>query len=479
MSKPFSVSNTAPGVAEKQASAAQPAKQGRWGWPLRSSFDGSKSSSSPSGAGSGSSAPTPPLPVIPGVDNSQSSSQPDTAVPKSSAVLSSSQPTEANSAKLPSIPDRDTEQASGDAKAPRTSISSERPPQTQLPISPPNSAGFDNDVDAPNSVDTRNSPNTQQAPPVIDLKSPKRTWPPVQTRKKSQDSTNKEDAPFSSSRKSSASTLSTRRSSRNLPTWPPVSTLSGDARDVEPNGAPGPPSLRKSIGPGDNKQPTQEIRERASADQAPLPSSPVKSDRISDEANGEVGEHDPHTARVPEAIQTPHEKAGQRPLSHIPGSFPTRSSSTVGALVNEEAESVSGPPDSSSLLSSVPAIPEITRVDDRDSEEKTPTLRSDVSGLRETAPRASSYEMEQNPWDHESILQTGDARNIPAESKTVNGFGLDPSFLEREAGPGHSETPIPSAARKDSDLNVKDSEPRAFENHKSTYENRISGIFEA
>lgn len=468
MSKPTSISSNAPGAAEKQASAAQPVKQGRWGWPLRSSVDVSKLSSSPSGAGSGSSARKSSIPensVVKGV----SPSQPGTVEPKVPAEISSPKPTRANSANLAHVLDKEAEQGAGEAKPPRTSISSERPLQPQLPLSQTDSLDFDDSVNAPNSIDTQNPPNTEPVPPLIDPKTPKRTWPPVQTRTKSQDSTKKEYAPLSSSRKSSASTLSTRKSSRNLPIWPPVSSFPADARDAESNGALSPLSSRNSIGPEDNK-PIHGIRGRASADQAPLPSSSVNSDRIGVEADDEPGEHKSNTAQIPEAIQTTHEQAEQKPLSHIPGSFPTRSDSTFRAPVTEEAESVSGPLSSTSS-SPVSEISKPVRAGGQAPEEKTPVLARETSETPKAHLRTASYETEKNPWDDASILQNEVARQIPAEPGLANGSSQDPGFSKRETELAHSETQIPGPAGKGPDLNVKESEPKASEPRKSTYKN--------
>ena len=467
MSIPSSLSNTVPGAAEKEASAAQPAKQGRWGWPLRSSVDVSKPSSRPSRAGSGPSAPTSSLPVVSGGE-SRSLSQPDTAAPKVSAVLPSPKPTRANSANLARILDREAEQASEVAKPPRTSISSERPLQPQLPFARPDGLNLDISADAAVSVGTQTPPNTKPVPPVTGLKSPKRTWPPVETRKQSQDSINKEDAPFSSSRKASASTLSTRRSSRNLPAWPPVSSASSDARDVRSNAALSPLSSRKSIGPEDNK-PIQDIRDSTYAEEAPLPSSPVKS-----EADGVLSELGPHTARIPEAIQPPQEPAEQRRFSQIPGSFPNRSISTLGDLASEKADGVTAPLGSPPPLSSVPAISESVRSGGRDSEERTVPLTSDATDIPEANPRTAQYETEQNPWDDESILKLGEARQIPAEPRLASDSSLHSSLSKRGTGLDQPETQIPIAARKGSKLTVEDSEPSALEHPKSMYKGRVS-----
>lgn len=472
MSSPSSISNTAPGAAEKQASAAQPAKQGRWGWPLRSAVEVSKPSSGPSGAGSGSSALPSSLPVVSGGE-SLSPAQPDTAVPKPPAMPPIPKPARINSAKLARIPNTEPEHLSGGAKLPRTSISTERPNQPQLPFSRPDSLNFDKSVDAPDSADTQNPPDTKPVPPLIDLKSPKRTWPPVQARTNSHDSTNKEDPPTSSSRKGSGSTTSTRRSSRNLRTWPPVSPLPGDAGDVESNGALSSPSPRRSLGLEDNKS-LQETRERATSNQASLPLSPVKSDRFGIEVDDGLGENDYQTARIPEAIQTRHEQAEQEPSSQVPGAFPPRSGGTFTAPVSKEAEGVSGPQRSSTSLSSVSSILETVREGSRDSEEKVPAPTSNPSGVLKANPRTSPYETEQNPWGHESIFQSEDARQIPAEPKLAGGSSLDPGFSERETGPGHSEIQIPGAARNGSDIIEGESEPRAFEHPKSTYKHRVS-----
>lgn len=474
MSKRTSISNSAPGTAEKQASAAQPAKQGRWGWPLRSQVDVSKPPSNPTGVGSGSSTRTPSILGNSDVE-SVSPAQSGTPVPNLPAEISSPQPTKANSGMLAQILDREAEQASVETKPPRSSISSERPLQSQLPLSRPASLNVADGVNAPNPVGTQNPPNNKPVPPVTDPKSPKRTWPPVQTRTKSQDSIHKEDAPFSSSRKSSASTLSTRRSSRNLPTWPPVSSSPADARDVEPNRALSLPRSRNSIVPEDNK-PTQEKLGSASADQASFPSSSAKGDRIGDEVDGEAGKTGPQTVRIPEAIQKPHEQVAQTPLSQIPGSFPTRSDSTFAASLKEEPESASVPSGSSTSLSPVPEMSKPVRAGHQGSEGKAPAVTSHASDAPEANLRKASYETEKNPWDDESILRIGDVRQTPAETKLAKDSSLDPIFPEREPGPGKPETQIHSAARKGSDLNAKDSEPKASEYPKSTYNFRLSGI---
>lgn len=474
MSKRTSISNIAPGTAEKQASAAPLAKQGRWGWPLRSQVDVSKPSSNPSGVGSGLSTRTPSIPEN-SAEESVLPAQPSTAVPQLPAEISSPKPTRGNSGILAQILDREAEQASTAAKPPRTSISSERPPQHQLPPSDLVYPIIDNTVNAPKLVDTPDPRNAQPLSPVSDLKSPKRTWPPVQTRTKSQDPTNREEAPLSSSRKSSINTLSPRRSSRNLPTWPPVSSLPADTRDVESNSAPSLPRSRNSIIAEDDK-PTQGIQGRASADQVPLPLSPVKSDRIDDEAGGEPSKIDPQTAHVSEAIQTSPEQAEQRSLSQIPGSFPIRSNSTLEAPVYEEPENGSGPSDSVISLSPVPKIPKPARAGDQDSEEQVPVSTSHAADPPKATLRKASYETEKNPWDDESILQIGDARQAPAETKVASGSRLEPSFAKRESVLGPSETQIPSTARTGSDLDAKDFEPRAFEHHKSTYHIRFSDI---
>ena len=405
---------------------------------------------------------------------SVSPAQSGTAVPNLPAEISSPKPTRANSGMLAQTLNREAEQASVEAKPPRPSISSEKSLQPQLPLSRPESLDFADGLNAPNSVDIQNPPNNKPIPPATDPKSPKRTWPPVQTRRKSQDSIHKEDAPFSSSRKSSASTLSTRRSSRNLPTWPPVSSLPADARDVESNRALSLPRSRNSIVPEDNK-PTQEILGPASADQASLPSSSAKGDRIGDEVDGELGKTGPQTARIPEAIQKPHEQVEQTPLSQIPGSFPTRSDSTFASFINEEPKSASVPSGSLTSLSPVPEISKPVRAGDQGSQEKAPALISHASNAPKANLRKASHEMEKNPWDDESILRIGDVRQNPAETKLANDLSLDPIFPGREPGPGNSETQIPSAARKGSDLNAKDSEPKVFEYPKSTYNFRLSG----
>lgn len=474
MSKRTSISNTAPAAAEKQALAAQPAKQGRWGWPLRSQVDVSKPSSNPSGVGSGSSTRTPSIPEN-SLGESVSPAQPGAAIQQLPAEISSPKPTRANSAILAQILDREAEQASTAAKPSRTSISSERSPQNQLPLSDPAYPNVNNTVNTPESVDAPYSPNAQPVPLVGGLKSPKRTWPPVQTGTKTQDSTYKEDVPLSSSRKSSINTLSTRRSSRNLPTWPPVSSFPTDTRDVESNNASSLPRSRNSIIPEDNKL-TQGIQGRASADEVPLPPSPVKSDHIDHEAGIELGKFDPQVARIPEGIQPPHEQAEQRSLSQIPGSFPIISNSTLGALVNEEPDKASGPSDSVISLSPVPEISKAVIAGDQDSEEQTPALTSNASVPSKGNLRKASYETEKNPWDDESILKIGDARHTPAETKLAGGSSLEPGYAKIETGLGPSETQIPSPARKGSELDAKIFDPRAFEHYKSTYHIRFSDL---
>lgn len=483
MSRRTSISITTPGTAEKQASAAQPTKQGRWGWPLRSQADVSKPSLNPSGGGSGSSARTPSIPGNSGVKGVPSA-QPSMAVPNLPAENSSPKPTRANTGILAQTLDREAEEASMAAKPSRTSINLERPPQNQLSLSDSDYPSIDNSVNASISVDAshppiaQNSQNAQNVSPVSDLKSPKRAWPPVQTGIKSQESTNKEDATLSSSRKSSTNTLLPRRSSRNLPTWPPVSSSPVDTRNVESNSALSFPRPRNSIVP-ENDKPTQEIQGRVSADEVPLPSSPVKSDYINDEAGGESSKTNSQTALISETIQKPHEQAEQGSLSRVPGSFPIRSTSTFGAVVDDEPENASGPSDSLPSLSPVPELSKAVRAADQGSDEKAPALTNQASASPNVNSRQASYETEKNPWDDESILHIGDARQTPAETRLTSDSSLDPGFVKRETGLDHSETQIPSAAREGSELDAKDFEPRAFEHHKSTYNVRFSDIIGA
>ena len=404
-----------------------------------------------------------------------SPAQPDTIASKLPAAISSPKPTRANSAMLAQILDREAEQALTAAEPSRTSISSERPPQPQLPLSDSAYPIIDNTVNTSRSVDAPNSPNAQPVSPASDLKSPKRTWPPVQTGTKSQDPKSKEEGPLSSSRKSSISTLSTRRSSRNLPTWPPVSSFPADTRNVDSNSASSLPRSRNSIIPEDDK-PTQGIQGHVSGDEVPLPPSPVKSDHIDDETGGELGKIDPQIARIPEGMQIPHEQAQQRSLSQIPGSFPIRSNSTLGGLVNEELENASGPSDSVISLSPVPELSKPVIAGDQDSDEQAPALTSNASDPPKATLRKASYETEKNPWDDESILKIGDARHTPAETKVAGGSSLEPGFAKIETGLGPSETQIPSIARKGSELDAKNFEPRAFEHYNSTYDIRFSDL---
>lgn len=465
------IANTAAAAAysaEKSASAAQPVKQGRWGWPRRPVVEVSKSSSGPAAAGPESSATIPSSPpVVSGAESlppdeadRKLSSLPPAAAPKSAGI---------STAKLAGISDTEAELTSGDSKTSRGSLSTKRPRQPSLPVS--QSSGLDPGI----APETPNPLKTRPSPPVIDLKTSTRPWlphSPVRTQINNIELANQEDPLSPLSRKGSRSTTSTRRSSGNL--TPARTQLSGspfpsDAGDVKLSDGLKFLKLRRISGLED-ALPLQETRKRTVPNQASLVSSPVSNERADNGLAGEFNTPDSKIARVAESVQPPQERAEQElPTEGFP-SFPSRPSSpTARAFETNEAEGLEDAQTISPSLFPESPVSRPVGSGRQFAEENTLIPTGDASDTQtentQIVPRAT----EESPWKQVSIPNAEDAGAITVEQRLTNDPTLGASLIEKEIQPGLLKRKTPSVLSVESVLHEKVCEPSAVGKHEGIF----------
>ncbi len=469
MSNLSSVSNAAAGAADKPASASQPIKQGRWGWPLRSAVDVNKASAAPSGAASGSPAIPSSVPVVSGL-KSRPPAEPDKAPRKLPALPPTPKPARVDSAKIARVLDTETEQIPGNSSMPPTSGSPKRKNQPGPLPSQPTIRNPDKSVSvgAPDPKDIEHPPNTKPPPPVLDLKLPRRTWvPPARIRTIDLDSTNQEYPLISSARGGSRSSSSTRRSSQNLTPSRirlPASPVFGDIDDAAPNGGTSPPNPEGNLGFEDLK----ETRERATAKKASFPSSPANGNPISDQLAAELDGHDPRTARILESVGPLRESAEQRPSIQDPPPVPTGFSGTIVAPDGQEAAGVEDLHGPSPPLSPPSSIRKIASARSQSAEERHSIPTSDAPDIPKGNSQNVQREMGQNPLDHDSILYDEDARQVPTEVKFPR---LEPNSVESEMLPVQLENQTPRVSGNEFGLHENEPEPSVLKKPESRYQN--------
>jgi hypothetical protein len=463
MSSQSPIANTATAaaaVAEKSAPAAQPVKQGRWGWPRRSAFEASKSSSGPAAAGLESSATIPSSPpVVSGAESLPDeadhtlSSLPRAAAPKSPGI---------NTAKLAGISDTEAEPTSGDSKVGRGSISTKRPSQP-------------NDLDPGAAPEIQNPPRTRPSPPVIDLKSSTRPWlphSPVRTQINNFESASQEDPLSSLSRKGSRSTTSTRRSSGNLTPARiqlPDSRLPSDAGDVKLSDGLKSSQSRRISGPED-ALPLQATREHTTPNQAPPVSSLANNERADNSLAGESNVPDSRIGRITQSVQSLQERAEQGLPTEYSPSFPSGpSGSNARALESKEAEDVKDPQTTPSSLSHESLVSRPVGSGGQIAKENTLIPTGDASDIQTENPHLTPRATEENPRDQVSALNAKDAGANPGEPILTTRPRLDSGLIENVTQLGPLKRKTSSVSSVESVLHERASELSVLGQHESTF----------